>query len=162
MDKLIKIFRVISTLVFFVALLLGYGYLPSKLHLPFVFESRQELYMEKSTLFYIVLGLFFIITFSCTLLSYYLKSTAFLANNNNPDQNSFRRQLKNWINSFLIVFNIYLLFAIGVVGVINNTENVDISNYAFFAYTGPILLTIWLIILLIILLRKLSFKKELT
>ena len=48
-----------------------------------------------------------------------------------------------WVAALPVVVNIYICFLIGFLGVLNNASSLQLSNYAYLNYLGPILLMIW-------------------
>ncbi len=48
-----------------------------------------------------------------------------------------------WVAVLPVVVNFYICFLIGFLGVLNNASSLQLSNYAYLNYLGPILLIIW-------------------
>ena len=48
-----------------------------------------------------------------------------------------------WVAALPVVVNFYICFLIGFLGVLNNASSLQLSNYTYLNYLGPILLMIW-------------------
>ena len=48
-----------------------------------------------------------------------------------------------WVAALPVVVNFYICFLIGFLGVLNNASSLQLSNYVYLNYLGPILLIIW-------------------
>ena len=62
-----------------------------------------------------------------------------------------------WVAALPVVVNFYICFLIGFLAVLNNASSLQLSNYAYLNYLGPILLMIWMGLFIYFISTKKSF-----
>jgi len=130
MDKVLKIVKLLSLILFLVTLLTVYANLP-KITSLFV----NELEMTKETFFYSTL-----IIFSLVNLLFAILKNIFSKVKAGTDK---KEKVRSWFLSLPVMFNFYLIFMIAYIGIINNTSSIDPSGYFYLIYLGPVLVLIW-------------------
>lgn len=137
MIKAVKVLNITSTLLFTVALLLIYGYLPISVDLNI--EGIGDLH--KHRFFYYSLSAFVAVNIIVRLiLNFGFKSVS---------ENVFA-----WMTSLIFILNLYLTFLVGFVGVWNNSHSISASSYAYLNYLGPFFILIWVGGLIFLVVKK--------
>jgi hypothetical protein len=126
MIKAIKVLNSISILLFSVILLLVYAYLPIMVELNI--EGVKDLH--KQTLFYYMFGSFVVIN---VVLRIVLNSVT----------KKMGEDVGAWIRTIMFIINFYLTTMVGFIGVMNNTNHINPSSFAYLNYLGPVFLIIW-------------------
>ncbi len=137
MIKAIKVLNVFSTLLFAAILLLVYAYLPISVDLNIDGLSS----IHKQTLFYQLLAGFVILNIILRLtINHGFKSLVELP--------------KAWVSLLIFIVNFYLALLVGFVGVWNNATHVSPSSFGYLNIIGPVLLTIWVVGLIFLVIKK--------
>ena len=137
MIKAIKVLNVFSTLLFAAILLLVYAYLPISVDLNIDGLSS----IHKQTLFYQLLAGFVILNIILRLtINHGFKSLVELP--------------KAWLSLLIFIVNFYLTLLVGFVGVWNNATHVSPSSFGYLNLIGPVLLTIWVVGLIFLVIKK--------
>ncbi|MDN5216744.1 hypothetical protein QQ020_32035 [Fulvivirgaceae bacterium BMA12] len=151
MISIVKAVRVISSLGFLGVLLFVYAYLPNTVKLPLDYLEATEITMEKGNLFYTVIGVFALVS----MVSFFATR---MINTLPAREMNFKRNLNSWSISFMAIINIFLIFSLIIISIINDSESTVSSYYALLAYIGPILLVLWLVLLVFLITRRVIVK----
>tara|TARA_B100000609_G_scaffold188723_1_gene175132 strand:+ start:382 stop:801 length:420 start_codon:yes stop_codon:yes gene_type:complete len=138
MLKVVNLTKFFSGILFLFILLLVYAYMPIMVKL----DPEATTQVHKENFFYFGLALFTalntLILFAQSMINKRLKGEV----------------LQSWIGGFTFVFNLYLTFLIGFLGVLNNPSHIEASSYAYLNWLGPFMIFSWFIGLIFILLKK--------
>jgi hypothetical protein len=147
MHKLIFAGWVVSLLAFLGIFLLAYAYFSEEVMVYQSF-SGEEFFLTRHQVFYFALFSFAAIN----ALIYVLARTLTFAPGGNISAR--REHFRSWLYGFLAVINVFFIFSLGYISLINSRVNYSPEDLAFMVYVAPILLAGSLIWLFIILLRK--------
>ncbi len=141
MDKVLKVVKLLSLIIFLIVLLTIYAYLPkiTALHV-------SGLETSKETFFYGALALFSLVNFLFSVLSVLFKKR--------KASTAKAESLRSWFLSVPIMFNFYLIFIVAYIGIINNADSINPSSYFYLVYLGPILVIGWIAVLIKVLFTK--------
>jgi hypothetical protein len=145
MVKVVGIVRVMSVILFLIALGLVYAYLPVMVK---VWPGDGGILLHKEYFFYYTVAIFFVLnlfTWGLIQLSRPLLSL------------KGSEEFSAWFESIRVILNIYLTLLLAFIGVINNPLHVSAEGFAYLNFVGPVLLLIWFIGIF-----YLSFKKKST
>ena len=146
MHKLIFAGWVVSLLVFLGILLLTYAYFSEEVMVYQNF-SGEEFFLTRHQIFYFALFSFAVIN---ALIYVFARTLSFAPGGNI----SVRRiQFRSWLYGFSAVINVFFIFSLSYISLINSSINYSPEDLAFMVYVAPILLAGSLIWLFIILLR---------
>lgn len=126
MIKAVRVLNSISILLFSVILLLVYAYLPIMVDINV--EGMKDLH--KQTFFYYMFGSFVVINIVLRVAG--------------GSRKNMSEDLNAWIRAIIFIINFYLTTLVGFIGVINNTNHINPSSYAYLNYLGPIFLVVWI------------------
>lgn len=138
MLKVVNLVKVFSAIIFLGTLSWVYAYMPIMVKM----DEEGVTQVHKENFFYGGIILFVVI--NAIIL--------FIQNILNKRVSS--ELLKSWVGGFTFVFNLYLSFIIGFLGVLNNATHIPPSNYYYLNYLGPILILAWLIVLIFLVLKN--------
>lgn len=123
-------------------------------------KDREGVFTEtisKEVFFYSTLFLFVVANILIVSLSRVLETIPAVSSASGTPK-FFNSGSKNaiiaWIKSFGFVINALFIFSLIYIGMLNNIENFQRSDFNFLFYLGPILVVIWLIALIGILSKK--------
>lgn len=151
MISIVKAVRVISSLGFLGVLLFVYAYLPDTVKLPLDYLEVKEITMQKGSLFYTIIGVFALVS----MVSFFVTR---MINTLPATEMDFKRNLNSWSISFMAIINIFLIFSLIIISIINDSESTVSSHYSVLAYIGPILLVLWLVLLVFLISRRVMVK----
>ncbi len=121
-----------------------YAYLADEL------TVANEMIFERSQFFYIVLGVFGVLS----LLLYAIRRFFELHPSFENDTTTFQNDVVNWLISFSGVVNVVLILGMIFVAIDNNPDGMRHSIPSFFIYFGPVLVGVWAVLLLVVLGRR--------
>ena len=148
MQRFLKLFWVITCIVFMLVLFYVYAYLTDEL------TVANEMIFERSQFFYIMLGIFGVLS----LLLYSIRRFFELHPSFENDTTTFQNDIVNWLISFSGVVNVVLILGMIFVAMDNNPDGLRHSIPSFFVYFGPVLVGIWAVLLVVVLSRKVLSK----
>lgn len=133
MIKMVNLIRVLSIILYLLVLGLVYAYLPVMVKL---IPVDQTMLIHREYFFYYAVGVFFVVNgFSWGLIKIL-----------NPLILIKRGELATaWFNLIAVVLNLYLVFILGFIGVLNNPQHVSSVGFSYLNYMGPVLLIIWMV-----------------
>tara|TARA_S200000501_G_scaffold102378_1_gene95903 strand:+ start:1609 stop:2049 length:441 start_codon:yes stop_codon:yes gene_type:complete len=132
MLKAVNFVRLLSIIIFLGTLSVVYAYLDPVV----IFSLKADMpTMHRTYFFYLGSLLFLVINILLWLL---IKIIAPLI------VQKFGLLLAGWFAALPVVVNFYICFLIGFLGVLNNTSSLELSNYVYLNFLGPILLLIWM------------------
>ena len=132
MLKAVNFVRLLSIIIFLGTLSVVYAYLDPVV----IFSLEADMpTMHRTYFFYLGSSLFLVINILLWLL---IKIIAPLI------VQKFGILLAGWFAALPVVVNFYICFLIGFLGVLNNTSSLELSNYVYLNFLGPILLLIWM------------------
>jgi len=146
MNKFLKFFITVSIIVFLVALLIVYAFLPDPIGILFNENGLAIYEMSKDTFFYSVLFLFVI---SQIILILFKRGVM------------FKTKLKfsniiTWFQGFHLSINLFIILMLAFIGLANNAVDYTFSSIQFISYLAPLLVIVWLVMLPVFLLLKKS------
>ena len=146
MNKFLKFFITVSIIVFLVALLIVYAFLPDPIGILFNENGLAIYEMSKDTFFYSVLFLFVI---SQIILILFKRGVM------------FKTKLKfsniiTWFLGFHLSINLFIILMLAFIGLANNAVDYTFSSIQFISYLAPLLVIVWLVMLPVFLLLKKS------
>ena len=141
MNKVLKILKFLTVVLFLITILSVYAFLPREVSL-----YIGDLQVSKEYFFYASLILFCVLNFLFSSLAWFYQRI--------KEENPKRQQLKDWLTSLPVPINGYLLFMIAYIGIINNPESVNPDSYAYLLYLGPVLVVIWVVAVIRILMQS--------
>ena len=147
MHKLIFAGWVLSLIVFLGILLLTYAFFSEEVMVYQNF-SGEEFFLTRHQIFYFTLFSFAVVN----ALFYVLARTLSFAPGGNISAR--REHFRSWLYGFSAVINVFFIFSLGYISLINSRINYSPEDLSFMVYVAPILLAGSLIWLFIILLRK--------
>lgn len=147
MHRMIYAGWIISLLVFVGILLLTYAFFSENV-LVYQNSSGDNFYLTRHQLFY-----FTLFSFAITNIAFYVlaRTLSFAKKGEIPVK---RRQLRTWLYGFSGIVNVFFIFSLGYISLINSETNYSPEDLSFMVYIAPILLIGSLIWLLIVLIRK--------
>jgi hypothetical protein len=157
MIRFIKLFQIISILFFLPVLLIVYAYLPEQVGLTTDRMGLLGNQISRETFFYSVLFLFVISNILCISLGKALKqlpARQSLSGNAIFYNSASKNEIISWLKSFCIILNALFIFGTIYIGMLNNEEAVQGKSYNFLFYIGPILIIIWILLFVIVILRR--------
>ncbi|MGK7396872.1 MAG: hypothetical protein ACNS62_20010 [Candidatus Cyclobacteriaceae bacterium M3_2C_046] len=153
MVKIFKFIWFISLLLFLASFLWVYAYLPGEAQIWAGEDTSRDITISKDMFFYGGLLIFMIINVIFYLFSgVWSKNVA--RNVSQPEFRDFKINILNWLISFNVVINFFLIISIILIGSINQSQpNPAIS---ILMYVGPAFIIIWLISLAVIMIKRKS------
>ena len=132
MLKTVNFVRILSIAIFLGTLSIVYAYLEPVVS----FSLKAEMPTVHRTNFFFLSSLVFLVI--NIVLWVLIKITAPII------AQRFGLLSAGWFAALPIVVNFYICLLISFVGVLNNTSSLEISNYVYLNFLGPILLMIWI------------------
>jgi hypothetical protein len=149
MKSIIKFLFVLSVFVYLVMTLYVYAFLPDNLLIISVFGSLD---ISNDAFFYWSNGLFVL------LMGLSMLFTNMISGIQPNEQTYFNAGLKKavvaWSSALRLVISIFFTLSISFIGMSQNDEHLDITNFAFLVYIGPVLFFIWILSLFFLLLKN--------
>lgn len=146
MNKFLKFFTLVSIILFLVALLFVYAFLPDPLGLIFNEDGLPIQEMPKNTFFYSTLFLFVIIQIILILFK-----------NGRLFKIKLKREyLISWFQGFHLSINLFIILMLTFIGLANNAVDYSYSSIQFINYLAPLLVLVWILMLPIFLLVRKS------
>ena len=144
MNKFLKFFTTVSIIIFLVALLLVYAFLPDPLGILFNEDGSAIRDMAKNTFFYSVL--FFFVISQIILMLF-------------KNGRLFKRKMKHehliiWFQGFHLSINLFIILMLIFIGFANNAVDYSFSSIQFINYLAPLVVVVWLAMLPVFLLLK--------
>lgn len=142
MHKIIKFAYWVSIPIFIASLLYVYAMLPNIIGVYFKENGAMEVQSDKSTLFYASMVFFIGANF---LIRVYQNMLA-KAKGLDPldlDDTSTTSQFFHWLTGLSLILNLtftFLLFFIGIY----HSRDIDVNQYWFLVYLGPLFLIFWI------------------
>ena len=145
MLKAVNFVRLLSIVIFLGTLSIVYAYLDPVVS--FSLETDMPT-MHRTYFFYLSSLIFLVINiFSLALDQNFISKIA----------KRFGLLTAGWVAALPVVVNFYICFLMGFVAVLNNESSLQLSNYAYLNYLGPILLMIWMGLFIYFISTKKSF-----
>ncbi|XOV94745.1 MAG: hypothetical protein ACFHWX_08575 [Bacteroidota bacterium] len=138
MLKVVNLVKVFSAFIFLGTLSLVYAYMPIMVDM----DEEGVTQIHKENFFY------------GAIITFVLVNAIILFIQNILNKRVQSELLKSWVGGFTFVFNLYLSFIVGFLGVLNNAAHIPPSNYYYLNYLGPILIFAWLIVLIFLVLKN--------
>ncbi len=162
MIKFIKFFQILSIIAFLPVLIFVYSYLPEQIILTSDRLGYLGSFISREIFFYSVLFLFAISNLLCISLGRALKQLP--ARQSITGTAVFYNQASKegiiaWLKSFCIILNSLFIFGTVYIGMLNNDEANQGTQYNFLLYIGPILVLIWFLLFVFIIIRRPSNKE---
>lgn len=148
MQRFLKLFWVITCIVFMVVLFYVYAYLSEE------FNIANQIILGRSQFFYLMLGTFGMLS----LLLYSIRRFFELHPSFKNNTTTFQNDIVNWLISFSGVVNVVLILGMIFVAMDNNPDGMRHSIPFFFIYFGPVLVGIWAVLLVVVLGRRVVSK----
>jgi len=146
MNKFLRFFTTVSIIIFLVALLLVYAFLPDPLGLLFNEDGLAIREMSKNTFFYSTLFLFVISQIILILFK----------NGSLIKMKLKREYLNTWFQGFHLSINLFVILMLIFIGLANNAVDYSFSSIQFINYLAPLVVLVWLVILPVLLIHKKS------
>jgi len=146
MNKFLKFFTTVSIIIFLVALIIVYAFLPDPLGILFNENGLTIHEMSKDTFFYSILFLFVI---SQIILILFKKGVMFKTKLKRPN-------IITWFQGFHLSINLFIILMLMFIGLANNAVDYSFRSIQFISYLAPLIVIVWLVILPIFLLLKKS------
>lgn len=159
MSRLVKYFWFLSMFIFFVTLLYVYAYLPGMVGIHAGPQGNADQFIDRSTFFYVCVGLFIITNMSLYVLKRLLQAI-WLRNSatasTTPARMSMREDVANWLLGFAAAINIFFVLILVYLAIFNNSEDMNQGMYSPLVYGGPVLIVIFFLVLIYIFAKKRS------
>jgi hypothetical protein len=160
MSKLINLGWIFSVIIFLISLLFVYAYLPDQVNI-----NKNDLattIISREYFFYIGLGIFVFTNSVCASFSRLISRTP--SNSNIAkgifyNQESFKKNLQIWFNSFAVVLNLFLILTILFFGAFNTADSIQTNRINLLVYPSIGLIAFWLVYLLFIIVKR-KFKQN--
>ncbi len=146
MNKFLKFFTNVSIVIFLVALLLVYAFLPDPLGILFNKNGLTVHEISKDIFFYSTLSIFVVIQVFMFLIK----------RENLRKLNSQRPYFNTWFQGFHLTVNLYIITMLIFIGFANNAINYTYDSIHFLVYLGPLIIILWVVIFPVILILKKS------
>ncbi len=138
MIKVFSGYTLLSIILFLIALLVVYAFLPGTVGILF-YDDGSHLYdISRNSFFYGSLIIFLFIQ-----LLFYLFITAVV---NKKFSSSGGAALSVWFRGMVLAINFFLILMIIFTGLANNADDYTYSSILFIAYAGPAIIFIWLLL----------------
>lgn len=156
MNRFIKLFWFFSLLGFLATLLFVYAALPAEVDVSLDSDIIPSILLSKNSFFYSMVLLIVLTNAIFLALS---KFIGLLKTDNRSNKmffgdESFKKNLINWLGSFSVILNLFYAMGALFVGLHNNIDYVPSTSYSFLVYASIILVVGWLFWLVYIVLKK--------
>lgn len=136
MIKGIKVFNIITTILFAVALLGTYAFLPEEVKL-----YQDSISISNQSFFYYCL-----LIFGVSIAVIWLGLNVLTRNK--------KSQWIGWLKMVISVLNFNFIFTIVYIGLMNNAQHVNLSAFGYLNYLGAIMIALWLVVLVVLMFSK--------
>jgi hypothetical protein len=138
MNKVLKFFTTVSILLFLVAILIVYAFLPDPSGLLFDETGHRIIEISKNVFFYSSLFIFvaiqvLYIVFHHTILK--------------PKEGAADLDMTTWIQGMIFAVNLFIILTIVFIGLANNAVDYSFSSIRFLAFLAPSIVVLWLLTL---------------
>ena len=149
MKRLIKFLFVLSVFVYLVMTLYVYAFLPDNV---LIISAFGNLDISNDAFFYWSNGMFVLLIGLSMLFTNMISGIQ-------PNELSFfnadlKKVVVTWSSALRLVLSIFFTLSITFIGMSQNDEHFEITNFAFLVYIGPILFFIWILSLFFLLIKK--------
>ena len=138
MSKLLKFFTTVSVILFLVAVLLVYAFLPDPSGLLFNKEGLRILSCSKNTIFYSALFIFVVLQ-----VLFILFNKSVLAKSNTI----MMQKIQLWFRGMHLAINLFIILMLIFIGLANNAIDYTFSSIHYLAYLAPSIVILWLLTL---------------
>jgi hypothetical protein len=146
MNKFLKFFINISIVIFLLALLLVYAFLPDPLGILFDKNGSIVYDISKGAFFYTALFMYVIIQI---ILILFKRESGIKLNVQRP-------YLKTWFQGFHLAVNMFIILMLLFVGLANNAVDYSYGSIMFLVYLAPLIVVVWLVVLPVLIILKRS------
>jgi len=138
MIKVLKFFTTVSILIFLVAVLVVYAFLPDPSGLLFNSDGISVIEVSKNTFFYSILFIFVIIQ---TLHIVFIQTTL------KRKEGNYNKKISIWIQGMILSINLFIILMIVFIGLANNADDFSFKSIRFLALLAPSIVITWLLTL---------------
>lgn len=138
MIKVLKFFTTFSILIFLVAVLVVYAFLPDPSGLLFNSDGGSIVEVSKNTFFYSILFIFVIIQ----ILYIVFNQTTLIRK-----EGSHNKKISTWIQGMILSINLFIILMIVYIGLANNAVDYSFKSIRFIAFVAPSIVILWLLTL---------------
>ena len=146
MNKFLKFFTNISIVIFLLALLLVYAFLPDPLGILFDKNGSTVYEISKGIFFYTTLFIFVIIQIIFILFKRV----------SGKKLNIQGLYLYTWFQGFHLAVNLFIILMLLFIGFANNAVDYSYGSIQFLVYLGPLIVILWLVMLPVFMILKKS------
>jgi uncharacterized membrane protein len=158
MSRLLKSFWLLSLVLFLIVLLYVYAYLPASVGVHAGPDGRADHFIEKSSFFYLSIGLFLLANAAIfilrkLLLRTWLRDT--VTSQLSPARIGMRKDVIDWLYAFATTLNVFFILIMVFMAAFNTPDqaaNQGISGAL--VYAGPLLIGIVFLALIYIFVKK--------
>ncbi len=136
MIKLLRSFTTLSIILFLIALLVVYAFLPGTVGILFSDTGKPVMDIGRNTFFYSSLGIFLIIQLIFYLFNQQVLEKHYTASENRP--------FNVWFRGIILLINLFFVLMIVFTGMANNAQDYSYSSVTAIAYVGPVLIFLWI------------------
>jgi uncharacterized membrane protein len=164
--RLIRFFRSFSLFAFILVLFYCYISLPGEVAVHYDENSSPDMFINKSQLFYGLAIFVVLLNTAFMLLSNLIPSLPtrrlrlpypqFWAEH----RNSLLRILLNWVHSFIGVTNLFVIFCLVAIVILNTSNNAQITHYGWLLFIGGSILVGWTVYLPLRLSKKIASHED--
>lgn len=138
MIKVLKFFTTVSILIFLMAVLVVYAFLPDPSGLLFNSDGGSIVEASKNTFFYSILFIFVIIQ----ILYIVFNQTTLIRK-----EGSHNKLISTWIQGMILSINLFIILMIVFIGLANNSVDYSFKSIRFIAFVAPSIVILWLLTL---------------
>lgn len=146
MNKFLKFFINISIVIFLIALLLVYAFLPDPLGIVFDKNGSTVHEISKGAFFYSTLFVFVVIQIIVILFK----------RGSEIKLNIKRPYLNTWFQGFHLTVNLFIILMMMFIGLANNAIDYSYGSIHFLVYLAPMIVLLWLVMLPVFIINKKS------
>ena len=152
MDKVLIVIRAISFALFLIATLTVHSYMPAVVQV-LVGDAGNATTLEKDSFFYLVLGVFMLVNVFLIVLVALLKKIP-VTSGGLFKSDYFKGRLLNWLRSFEVVLNIFIVLAVAFIGIYNNPAHFNPNAFGWLIYFGFGLIGLWMLLLVGVFMKR--------
>jgi hypothetical protein len=138
MIKVLKFLTTVSILIFLVAVLVVYAFLPDPSGLLFNSDGGSIMEVSKNTFFYSILFIFVVIQ----ILYIVFNQTTLIRK-----EGSHNKKISTWIQGMILSINLFIILMIVFIGLANNAVDYSFKSIRFIAFVAPSIVILWLLAL---------------
>lgn len=157
MSRLVKFLWFFSMLIFLIALLYVYAYMPGMVGIHAGPQGDADQFINRSTFFYVSIGIFLIANIAFYVLKKLLEEMWLRSSSSalvSPARMKRRADVADWLLGFAAALNFFFVLILIYLAMFNNSEDMSQGIYAPLVYGGPIMMGILFIILIFIFTKK--------